>query len=316
MSIEPLTYRRVGVRPVLVPMSPHQSRYRHRLVALAMAASVATFAGASAASQFPAAREDVSIAVTAGLERGASVAGRLDVPPSANERLPAVVIVNSSPGFDGRGAFYAEAIHKAGMATLELDMFHGRGLPASPRHNMPHVYAALRHLVTHPRIDASRVAVMGFSWGAKVALLSSSADMASENAGPGDRFAAHVALYPVCWSEARVLDGQDKHLQASAYLQFTGAPVLIFKGSKDDYDGPAGCSGFLDKLPARAKPEFTYVVFPGATFAWDSRFSSATYEAGGQQGKGGIVNVVADPKRAQQSREAAVAFFRKTIGTE
>ena len=55
-----------------------------------------------------------------------------------------MVIVNSSPGFDGRSAFYAEAIHQGGMATLEVDMFHGRGLPDSPRHNMPHVYAGLR----------------------------------------------------------------------------------------------------------------------------------------------------------------------------
>ena len=67
-------------------------------------------------------------------------------------------------------------------------------------------------MATHPLIDASYIAVMGLSWGAKVALLASSADMATESAGQGHRFAAHLASYPVCWGESRMLNGQDKHL--------------------------------------------------------------------------------------------------------
>ena len=55
--------------------------------------------------------------------------------------LPTRVIVNSSPGFDGRSAFHASALNRAGMVTLEIDMFQGKGLPGSLRHNLPHVYA-------------------------------------------------------------------------------------------------------------------------------------------------------------------------------
>ena len=62
--------------------------------------------------------------------------GELRVPVARGERLPVVMIVNSSPGFDGHSAFYAEALNGAGIATLELDFMQGRGLPASRRQHM------------------------------------------------------------------------------------------------------------------------------------------------------------------------------------
>ena len=50
------------------------------------------------------------------------------------------MILHSSPGFDGRGAFYAEALNQAGIATVEIDYMQGKGIPASPAHNLPHAY--------------------------------------------------------------------------------------------------------------------------------------------------------------------------------
>jgi hypothetical protein len=123
-------------------------------------------------------------------------------------RRPAVLIVNSSPGFDGRGDFYAQALNAAGIATFEVDWFHGRGLPVTPVHN----------LATH---------------------------------GPRWR----------------------------------------------------GRSGAWRDV-GRSR----------ATFAWDSRHGSAPYEASARQGKGGIVNVVADPDIARQSREFAATWFGRHLG--
>jgi hypothetical protein len=40
------------------------------------------------------------------------------------------MIVNSAPGFDGRSASHAEALNRAGIATLEVDFM--RGGTASP----------------------------------------------------------------------------------------------------------------------------------------------------------------------------------------
>ena len=84
---------------------------------------------------------------------------------STSERLPAVVIVNSSPGFDGRGAFYAEALNAAGIATLEIDMLQGAGMPPSPVQNLPHLFASQRYLAAHPRIDGTRADQARIYWG-------------------------------------------------------------------------------------------------------------------------------------------------------
>lgn len=105
---------------------------------LAFASCLATANGQGIASV-----AKISFGVAGAFERGATVSGELRIPDSKRERLPAVVIVNSSPGFDGRGALYAEALNRAGIATLEIDMLQGRGIPASPRDNMPHAYQSL-----------------------------------------------------------------------------------------------------------------------------------------------------------------------------
>jgi len=262
--------------------------------------------------------EQVTFPVADAVEPGSVVAGELRVPASPRERLPAVLIVNSSPGFDGRGAFYAQALNAAGIATLEVDWFHGRGLPVTPRHNLAHAWASLRWLAAHPRIDGARVGIMGFSWGGIVALLASSEELARRHAGSSaPRFAAHVALYPICWRHHAVAAGRPgawKELGPGVYRRVTGRPVHILAGDRDDYDGPDGCTRFVAALPPEARRHVGLTVYPGATFAWDSRFGSAPYEASARQGKGGIVNVVANPDIARQSREFAAAWFGRRLG--
>ena len=78
--------------------------------------------------------EKISIEINSAFQSDARVIGELRIPKSNRDRLPAVLIVNSSPGFDGRSSFYALALNQAGIATLEVDMFQGKGLPATPRH--------------------------------------------------------------------------------------------------------------------------------------------------------------------------------------
>ena len=247
------------------------------------------------------------------------MSGELRIPASTRGRLPAVLILHSSPGFDGRGAFYAEALERAGIATLEIDYLQGKGLPASPRHNLPHVYQTLGHLAAHPRIEASRIGVMGFSWGGILALLTSSDELTREYAG-GRRFAAHLALYPICWRQRGILaagPGTWRDLKPTVYQKVTGSSVHIMAGGRDGYDDdPESCPRFVAELPAQVRAHFSHTVFPEATFGWDSPFSSASYERGGKQGKGAIVNVVADSATAARSRDFAVAYFTKALVRE
>jgi dienelactone hydrolase len=259
--------------------------------------------------------ENVSFKVP-GVEPGAAVLGELRVPPSTRDRLPAVLIVNSSPGMDGRGAFYAEALNGAGIATFEIDMMQGKGMPASPRDHMPHAYASLRFLAAHPRIDPARIGVMGFSWGGIVSLMTSSEELTRKHSDGKLRFAAHLGVYPICWRHGAMLAPNNKYSDPTVYQRVTGSPVHILAGDKDDYDEPDSCDKFLAALPAQARPHFSLTVYPGATFAWDSRFGSASYSMGARQDKGGIVTVVANEEVARRSRHFAAGYFTKNLGVD
>ena len=260
--------------------------------------------------------ERFSFKVAGAFERGAAVSGDLRIPDSKQIRLPAVVILHSSPGFDGRGAFYAEALNQAGIATVEIDYMQGKGMPATPRHNLPHAYETLQYLASHPRIDPLRIGIMGFSWGGILTVLTSSEELTQQYAGGKFRFAAHLGIYPICWNHRTVLAGNSKSFKPSIYHRVTGRPVHILAGDKDGFDDPDSCEKFLAELPAQARPHFSLTMYSGATFGWDSRFSSASYDAGARKGKGGILTVTADPDIANQSRGFAVAFFRKNLAAD
>jgi dienelactone hydrolase len=225
-----------------------------------------------------------------------------------------VLIVNSTPGFDGRSALYAQELNRAGIATLEVDFMQGRGMPASPRQHMAHAYETLHYLAADPRIDAARVGIMGFSWGGMIALLASSHQLTHQYTAGRLRFAAHLGLYPICWRHELVLSGKDKYIKPAVYRWVTGQPVHILAGERDDYDEPDSCDKFLAALPSNARRHFSLTMYPGATFGWDSRAGSATYAAGAHRSKGGIVHIIVDEELAKRSREFAVAYFTKNLG--
>ncbi len=66
----------------------------------------------------------------AGVRRVACVGevpARFGGPAGAPPKVPAVLILHGSGGVDGRGAFYAQALQDAGIATLEITMFRPAG---------------------------------------------------------------------------------------------------------------------------------------------------------------------------------------------
>ncbi len=198
-------------------------------------------------------------------------------------------------------------------------MFQGKGLPGTPRHNLPHVYQTLEFLARHTRIDGNRIGIMGVSWGGNVAVLAGFDELAKQYASGRLRFAAHLGLYPGCWKHYALLTnkpGKWKELKSTIYRRTTGSPVRIFAAEKNDYDDRYTCEKFVNALPADVQRHFSVTVYPGATFGWDSRFSSASYDASAKDGKGGIVNVIADSAVAEQSRKAAVAYFRQHLGAD
>jgi len=95
-------------------------------------------------AQTPSVTEKIFIEVVGAVERDAAVTGEFRIPGSNLSRFPAVLIVNSTPGFDGRGLFYAEVLNQSGFATLEVDIYQGKGMPVTNRHSLPHVFQSLR----------------------------------------------------------------------------------------------------------------------------------------------------------------------------
>ena len=119
------------------------------------------------------------------------------------DRYPAVIVVHAITGYrDSNEGYAAAELRQAGFATLTYDSFAARGttgaaLQGSSGYLPPGVadaYAALRLLSSEPRIDAGRIAIIGFSYGAEIAHLAAFEMLRSAlNPGPG-RFAAHVAF--------------------------------------------------------------------------------------------------------------------------
>jgi len=270
-------------------------------------------AGSSAQPRFPTWTEHVEIDIVQTFDRQARLVGKLSIPSSGRERLPAVVIVNSGPGFDGRSAFYAAGLNEAGIASFEVDMFQGRGIAPWIVANMPHAFQGLRWLARHPRIDGARVGIMGVSYGGQVAILAASDEIVRTYAEPGQRYAAHLANYPQCWGLRRARAALDKHYKPTYFDAVTGRPVHVLVGDRDGYGSLATCREFLDALPAATRPSFAMTVYEGATFGWDYSFGGASYEATADRGRGGIVTTTADPEVSRKSREFAVSYFSRHL---
>ena len=287
-----------------------------------VALGVACFAllDGAAFAQVAVSSERISFRVVDAFEKGTGVTAEFRVPASTRERLPAVLIVPSTPGFDGRSAFYAEALNQAGFVTFEADVFEGKGQSAALRDQFPHAFESLQWLAAHPRVDGARVGIMGVSSGGILALLTASEAVTERHSG-GRSFAAHLGVYPHCWVQRRILAGDSGGFRAQGlgpetWRAVTGRPVHILVGGKDAYDAPDLCQKFVDELPLDVRSHVGLTVYPSATFAWDSVAGSNTYSPGARDGRGGFVDVVADREIAQSSRAFAVAYFRKHLGVE
>jgi dienelactone hydrolase len=197
-----------------------------------------------------------------------TVPATLSFPEQARDRYPAVVVVHTVAGYrDDNEGLYAAELRKAGFATLTYDGFAARGTtglalsrsgPGMWPSGVADAYAALRLLAGHPRIDPSRIAIVGFSYGGDVAHLAAFAELRAA-LDPGEaRFAAHVAYYPAGVFGAIA--------EPAAY---TGSPVLMLLGEKDDNLPVAKIENYLAYAKAAGSPApIRIVTYPGAYHAW------------------------------------------------
>jgi dienelactone hydrolase len=196
-----------------------------------------------------------------------TVKADLGFPEQERDRYPAIIVVHGLSGYrDANEGFVAAELRKAGFATLTYDSFAARGttgpaLSGSPGYlsiGVADAFAALRLLSGEPRIDAERIAIIGFSYGGEMAHVTAFETLRSAlNPGPG-RFAAHVAFYPGGVLGAIAEPGA-----------YTGAPVLMLLGGKDENLPVTKIESCLAYARAAGAPApIETVIYPGAYHAW------------------------------------------------
>jgi dienelactone hydrolase len=190
--------------------------------------------------------------------------GELRLPGAGTDRLPAVILLHGSGGVRDNIDAWAKEINALGVAAFVLDSFSGRGIVRTATDQtqldalamMTDAYRALAILSRNPRIDPTRIAIMGFSKGAVTALYSSNLRFRKLYAPSGRGFAAHIGLYTPCNMRFRDDD------------QVTGAPIRLFHGAADDLVPVAPCRDYVARLK-KAGADVTLTEYPGAYHAYD-----------------------------------------------
>jgi len=203
--------------------------------------------------------------------RAADIWGDLQLPRGGAGRVPAVVIVHSAGGVGPHEWDWAAELNDIGLATFVLDSFSGRGLHNAvgrPGRFAPvlatvDAYRALELLSTHPRIDPSRIALMGFSYGGIVSLYASLTRFHRMHGPAGAAFAAFLPFYPFC------------NYRFVADAQVSERPIRIFHGAADDWTPIGPCRGYVERL-RRAGKDVQLIEYPGAPHAFDVQRLPAT----------------------------------------
>jgi dienelactone hydrolase len=222
-----------------------------------------------------------------------AIAGALFKPEGAGP-FPAVVYMVTCYGIR---SFPEEVLEKTvidhlrskGVATLIVDPFRPRNEPGICENlNDPNLnekkwaqyatrggsdaVAAVQVLRSMPDIDANRIFLQGYSYGAGASLFAVDPKTAGAHDG---KIAGVIAYYPYCLAtEASV-------------------PTLILVGEKDDWTPAALC------VAAKDKPNIEVVVLPGATHGFNMTY---TGEYMGHR-------LVYDEKATQDAERRADAFM-------
>ena len=140
---------------------------------------------------------------------------------------PAIVLLHGcNGGWRQLDARWGPRLASWGYVTLTIDRFESRGIRSTCTSGAPlatahDAYRALAFLARHPAVDPDRVAVIGFSQGAWLALLS--VERGGIERSATEKFRAAIGFYPPCLG----------------FKDDMTVPTLIMVGELDDWT-PAG----------------------------------------------------------------------------
>ena len=187
--------------------------------------------------------------------------------PNGPEAVAAVVLMHGCSGLPTRSiTTWQPLLLSWGYATLVVDSFGGRGLRGvcgnalrlTGAERIADAYGARELLARHPRIDAERVALMGFSHGG-IATMAAATTWARRRYAPreGAAFRAFVPFYPYC------------NAVVPEMMEGIVAPVRLHIGELDDWTPARSCRE-LGALARAAGYDFQVTVYPDARHGFDA----------------------------------------------
>jgi dienelactone hydrolase len=194
-----------------------------------------------------------------GESKPVTILGTLKMPKRVIGKIPAVVILHGVGGVNDHYFEVANILNEMGVAAFIVDSFRPRGvhgieLAKSAFHSyairISDAYASLELLSTHPKIDRTKIAVLGFSHGGAVALFVASEKIRHSFIADDLRFAASIAYYPTCGTQLENID-------------FTAAPVLMLLAEKDNMAPVEGCLVYAQRMK-ESGVDIETVVYKGA----------------------------------------------------
>jgi dienelactone hydrolase len=271
------------------------------------ASKAATFAAAlliGNAAACPAARSQSSaivVEIESPLAAPRPLQGYLRQPNGAGPS-PAVVLLHGCSGGWGRlDQRWGKRVASWGYVTLTVDSFGPRGIKNTCGSGAPvelafDAYRALSFLVRQPFVDPDRVAVLGFSQGAWLALASvehGAIEKTSQN-----KFRAAVAFYPKCLGSKGNMT----------------VPTLILIGERDNWAPAQECRNMVEgrddwgisRTRGQGVP-VRLIVYPGAYHAFDAPGLERPIEFLGHR-------LEYDKSAADQANDALREFLGEHIG--
>jgi dienelactone hydrolase len=239
----------------------------------------------------------------------------------------AVVMMHGCSGLLARnGRFiplyraWARTLLEKGYVVLVVDSATSRGFgqtcsAGEPRRTMwrdrpKDAYAALQYLQAQPFVRADRVALMGWSQGGGVALLSINDKSIGRPAQLKDDFKAAVSFYPGVCNET---------YQSKPYTLVepqgwtTRVPLLALLGEADVWTPLKPCQAFLEAAKARGNP-VQIKTYANAVHAFDAPNLPRT-ELPQYRSRDGVIPVIGTDTAARADAFARVpAFLEEKLG--
>jgi dienelactone hydrolase len=120
----------------------------------------------------------------------------------------------------------------------------------------------LKFLAADQRIDAKRIAIMGWTNGGMSVLGAAIEGLRTRYVGAELRYAAIVTVSPFCGI-------------ATLGRRFSGTPILSLHGEQDDFMPLKPCQFYRQEAVSRGA-SWEIIVYPGVSHNWESCLTACT----------------------------------------